>query len=460
MRIVPPNTIPDESHVALNAPVLLFAVGAAVASCLFFGLYPAWQAARADMMTLLREGGRGAGAGRAAVRVRSGLIVAEVALAVVLLVGASLMMRTLTALQHVDIGFQPEQVLTMRVPLAETRYPTREQRRQFFDSLLERVGAVPGVTRAAVSSSLPLYGGRGTAVEVPGEPPNPNLFVRVHEISAGYFDIVASRLAAGRLIEARDVAAAQRIGVINEAFVRRYFPSQPPLGRTVRLSYLAQPPINAPDTSIEIVGIVRDDTAVLPGRSAAPEVFVPFTIGAAFVRLVATTALPPEQLERSIRGQVYALDPEQPVTDVQTFAGLLDEWTFSRPRFSVILLGLFSAIGLTLSVIGVYGLTAYAVSRQIPEIGVRMALGATRHDVLGLVVGRGLRLLAIGIGIGLVGAFAATRALASQLVGVSRLDVVSFAGVALLLLVVGVAACLVPAMRAARVSPMTALRET
>ena len=366
MQLVPPDTIPDESHVTMNGAVLLFSLAVSAASCALFGLYPAWQTARADVMTLLREGGRGSSGGAGHVRVRSGLVMTEVALAVVLLVGASLMMRTLFAMQQVEPGFVPDRVLVMRVPLAETRYPTRERRLQFFDSLLHRVGALPGVSRAAISSSVPIYGGRGSSVEVPGIPVNPGVIVTVHEASAAYPGIIGSRPVAGRLFDDREVATARRVGVVNEAFVQRFFPNGTPLGQTVKLAYLTRPTIAVADNTFEIVGVVRNEASVERNRAPRPAVFVPYTVNGNFLLLVVATALPPQQLERTIRGQVYALDPEQPVTDVRTLARLLEEWTFSEPRFNLVLLGVFSIVGLTLAVVGIYGLVAYTVARQIP----------------------------------------------------------------------------------------------
>jgi putative ABC transport system permease protein len=345
----------------------------------------------------------------------------------------------------------------MRVPLAETRYPKPPDHVRFYRALLESVSALPGVTRAAVSSSLPMFGGRGTTVRVPGAKPD-DTRVLAHEVSAGYFQVIGTRLLSGRLLEDRDVDTGRRVAVVNEAFVRRFAPRGSALGLPVGLTYLAQPAIGLADVSFEIVGIVRDQINADVDRAPLPEVYLPYTVHGRSMMLYVMTALPPLQLERSVRGQVYALDAEQPVSDVRTLDRLLDEWSFAAPRFNMILLGAFSVMGLLLATVGVYGVIAYAVARQVPEFGVRAALGADRRDIIRLVLARGVKLMIPGIAIGLLGAVFAARVLSTQLFGVSSFDPFAFAAVAALMTAVGLAACLWPALRAARVSPMRALR--
>jgi putative ABC transport system permease protein len=457
LSIVPPNTIPDESHVRLNLPVLFFAIAVAIASCIVFGLLPAWQTSRADVMALLREGGRGTAGARQA-RMRRILVTTEVALAVVLLIGAALMMRTLVRMQQVDVSFDPSRILAMRVPLSETRYPTPERRAQFFRALLERVEGLPGVLDVAISSGGPLIGARGTRIEVPGRgEPDPR-FVMVHETTPRYLRLVQGRIVSGRYLEQADADAVRHVAVVNETFARRYFGTESPIGRTVKLLYLAAPPIRATDASFEIVGLMRDYQNQAVQDQPMPEVHVPYSVNANNIALLVRTATPPLQLERSVRQQVTAVDPEQPVTDVGTVMSFLNDRVYSSPRFNLVLLGVFSTLGLLLAAIGVYGVMSYAVSRQTQEIGVRMALGAGRADILRLVLRRGLTLIGLGLGFGLVTALFATRVLASQLHGLSRFDPLSFGAVALLILLVGVAACLWPAIGAARTPPMRALR--
>jgi putative ABC transport system permease protein len=459
LALIPPDTIPDESKVVLNMPVLLFALGIALTCVIVFGLAPAWQTSRTDLVGGLRDGGRGtAGGGVRHARTRSLLVAAELALAVVLLVGAGLMMRTLAHLQRIELGFEPARLLTMRVPLADTRYPNAERRGQFFTQLLERVQALPGVRFAAVDSGLPLFGGRGSQVDLPEVSGTERRFVLVHETSASYLTVYGTRLVSGRALEDTDITTARRVATINQAFARRYFGEMNPIGRTVRLLYLSSPPLNQKNDTFEIVGIVRDVRNQSVRRDVWPEVHVPFGVNANPLNLLVVAAVPPLQLERSVRSQVYAIDPEQPVTNVRTFDRTMDEWTFARPRFTLVLLSIFATIGLLLATIGVYGVIAYSVARQTSEIGVRMALGARPGDILRMVLARGVRLVGAGLVVGCVASLLASRFLVDQLWGVSARDPLAYGVVIVVLGGVGLAACLWPAIRAARVSPLSALR--
>jgi putative ABC transport system permease protein len=455
--VIPPDTIPDESHVRLNAPVLLFSIGLASLSTILAGLVPAWQVARTDAAHVLRDGGRSATAGAGQARLRGALVVAEIGLSTVLLVGAGLMMRTLVGMQHVPLTFDPAQLLTMRIPLAEVRYPTPDARRPFIGALLERVKALPGVRSATVDSGLPFVGARRTRVTIPGQPPTEQASL-VHESTADYLRIQRTRLIGGRALEAADTNAVRRVAVVNRDFARRFFGTASPIGRRVGLDYLSRPPLNLADTGFEIVGVIDDVRNQGPQRAAAPEIYVPFGVNGSYVYLIVESAVPPQRLERSVRADVYALDPQQPVTEVRALDAVIDEEVFAQPRFSLWLLGVFAVAGLLLAVVGVYGIVAYSVARQRAEFGVRFALGASRGDVLRLVLGRGIRLIAFGTVVGLVLALWATRALSAQVSGISTRDPLAYLAVAIVLAVAGVAASLPPALRAARSSPLAALR--
>jgi putative ABC transport system permease protein len=455
--VIPPGTIPDEAHVRLNAPVLLFSIALASASTLIAGLVPAWQVARTDAAHTLRDGGRSATAGAGQARLRGALVVAEIGLSTVLLVGAGLMVRTLVGMQHVPLTFDPTRLLTMRVPLAETRYPAPEDRARFLRALLARVTALPGVQAATVDSGLPFVGARRTGITVPGQPKT-DLGVLVHETGADYLRIQQARLVGGRPLEAADVDAVRHVGVVNRDFARRFFGGASPIGRTVRLDYLARPPLELTDNSFEIVGVIDDLRNQGPVRDPAAEIYVPFSVNGAFAFLIVETRLPPQRLERTVRAEVYALDPQQPVTDVRALDAVIDEEVFARPRFSLLLLSVFAGVGLLLAVVGVYGIVAYSVAQQRAEFGVRLALGATRTDVLRLVLGRGLRLIAFGTLTGLVVALWASRALSAQVSGVSTRDPLAYVAVAIVLGAAGLLASLPPALRAARSSPLAALR--
>ncbi|HEX7034234.1 MAG TPA: ABC transporter permease [Pseudomonadales bacterium] len=458
LSIIPPDTIPDESHVRLNLPVLWFALGVSVACTFIFGLVPALQGARRDMVTPLRDSGRG-GAAPGQARARSLLVVAEVSLSVVLLVAAAMMMRGLVRLVQMDLGVPTERILTLRLPLSERSYPTIEQRVRFLEAVLERVRAVPGVSVATVSSAMPIYGGFGTLIELPGQPPAGQRGALVHETTAEYARLAAVRLVAGRYLESADVTASRRVAVVNERFVRDYFGDEPPIGRRVRLMYLAVPPLSLPDPDVQIVGVVADRmNAGIRAEGAMPEIHVPFTLAAARSMLLVRTELPPGQIQEQVRRQVYAVNPDQPVTDVRTLAGALDEFTLSQHRFTLVLFGIFAAVGLTMAMVGVYGLLSYSVARQTRELGVRIALGASAASILRMVLAGGLRLVLIGLVLGIAGGIAVSRLLAAFVWGATGVDPVAIVVTAVLLVVVGAQACLWPALRATRVNPMEALR--
>jgi len=459
LLLVPPDFIPAESDIVINGYVLLFTLALSVVSAILFGLMPALQTARADVVNPMRESGRSLTGGVRQARLRNTLVVIEVALSVVLLVGAGLMIQTLMNMQQVNLGFEPARILSMRVPLDPQRYETVDARGQFFTQLLERIRALPGVADAAASISRPPFAGRGSALVVPGQNVDTSRGVAVNEASAEYFRIVGATLLSGRTFTAQETTARRRVGVVNETFVRQYHPNGDPIGRIVQLRYLTQPPVRATDDSIEIVGVMRDMPNADLDRAPAPEVTIPFTLNATYMFVLVKTTLPPLTLERSVRGQVYALDKEQPVTDVRTLAQQLDEWSFSVPRFNLVMFSIFAGLGLLLATIGVYGVISYTVSRQTQEFGVRVALGAQKRDIIRMVLVMGLRLVIIGIAIGCLAALAAGRLLATQIWGVSPYDPLSYAVVILLILVVGLQAALWPARKAARVDPMLALRQ-
>jgi putative ABC transport system permease protein len=455
MAIIPPNTIPDESHVRLSLPVLLFALGICLISTLVVGMLPAIQAARRDVVTPLKEARAGSRQGQA----RSVLVVLEVALSVVLLVAAAMMVRSLSRLVQLDLGVPAEQILTLRIPLAERRYPTVERRAQFITAVLERVRAIPGVASATTSSALPVYGGFGSLIEIAGAPSPDRRGAVIFETTAEYSRLANLRLVSGRYLETSDVVAARHVGVVNETFVRRYVGDRQALGRRVKLAYLATPPVNAADDSVEIVGVVADRlNAGMRSEGPRPEVHIPFTMSASRTFLLVRAAVPPAQIQEQVRRQVYAVDPDQPVTDVRTLAATFDEYTLSGARFSLVLFGLFATMGLTMAMIGVYGVLSYSVARQTPEIGVRLALGASRADILRMVLTTGLRLLAIGMVLGVAAGYGAARVITSQVWGATAIDGVVLSGVIAVLSLVGLQACLWPALRATRVNPMIALR--
>ena len=459
LALVPPNTIPDESEVVINTPVLLFTLLVSALTSVIFGLAPALHTSTGDLANQLRESGRSLTGGRRQAFLRKGLVIAEVALSLMLLVGAGLMMRTFMAVQDVDLGFRTDRLLTMRVPLPEQRYPDRERRVAFFQELLRRVSVVPGVTAVGLNSGVHPLGNMGAPVEVVGSTQQDTRPVVIHQINADYTKALGIALVEGRLFAESEVYGKQQLAVVNQSFARSRLDGRDALGRVIRIPRLKQPPFGVTDDSFQIVGVVKDTLNRGLTNEVMPEVYLPFTLTGRADRLVALAQADPASITKAVMSQVYSIDKDQPVTDVRTIDRVLQEGVYAGPRFNLALFALFAALGLTLAVIGVYGVMSSAVAQQTHEIGVRMALGATPGKVSGMVVKRGLWLLLAGIALGLAGSFLTARLLAGQIWNVSPFDPVTFGAVSLILLIAGLQACVWPARRAARIDPIAALRQ-
>jgi len=446
--------IPRLEEISLDAPVLGFTVLASLLTGALFGLAPALSAVRAAVSGVLK-GARGTAARRTR-RARSVLVVAELALALVLAVGASLLIRSFTRLRGVELGFREDHLLTFQVGLPFAVYPEREQRIRFFDELLARLRTLPGVALGGATSILPVSGenasssaiaeGRQTEVRFPE--------ADVRTVTPGYLESLEVPLLRGRMLEERDGAdSAHRVALVNRALAEALWPGQDPLGR--RFSVNAPP--DRPEWR-EVVGVVVD---IRHGRLEAPPrvaMYEPHRAsGDGTMALVLRTGSDPVEAVPAVRAAVRALDPTLPVYAVRTMEEHLGESLAVR-RFHVFLVGMFSVVAICLAGAGLYGVLAYTVGQRTVEIGVRMALGARRDQVVWMMVGEGVLLAALGIVIGAAGAFAATRAIAGLLYGVSPADPAAFIGTAGLLLLVAVAASWIPARRAARIQPVTALR--
>jgi putative ABC transport system permease protein len=459
IAVVPPGSIPDESQIVIDRPVLLFTLGISFLTAFVFGLTPALHVSRGQLVAALKENGRGVGAGIRQVLASNAMVVAEVALSLVLLVGATLMIRTVLAIQNVTLGIRTDRLLTLRVPLSTQRYPDAAHRTAFFEELLRRVEHLPGVDAAGINAGMhPFFGGMETSVEISGATQTDTRPVVIHQVSRDYTKVFGIALVEGRLFTDNELASRSRLAIANQSFVRRYLPDSDPLGRVASIPRLATAPSNITDNAFQIVGVVRD--AVNRGLTSeiAPELYIPYTITGTANYFAVLTNTDPTSLAKPVTEQVYALDPNQPVTDVRTVSSLLNDWEYAGPRFSVVLFGVFAALGLTLAVVGVYGVVSNAVSQRTHEIGVRKALGAASADVLRLVFRFGARLILLGIGIGLAASLAIARILSNQLWGVSPHDPLTLFSVVVLLLLVGFLACWVPARRAMRVDPLVALR--
>jgi putative ABC transport system permease protein len=442
----------------MNAPVLGFVLLLSAATSIVCGLAPALHASGRDLARTMREAGRGlAGSSRQAA-VRKALVVAEVALALMLLAGSSVLLRTFLSMERVELGVPAEQVLTMRVPLPAQRYADASRRIAFFETLLPRIAGTPGVAAVGLNTGMHPVGNMRALVEVPGQPPNGDP-VQVHNVNAGYFSALRLRLAAGRLMTDADVQRAAPVAVVNESFARTRLAGRPPLGQMVTIPRLKQPPFNAGADSFEIVGVVHDHPNDGLADPVMPEVLVPYTIAGVSSWIVVRTEGDPAAVTKSVVGQVYAVDGGQPVTGVMTLAQLLKENEYATPRFNLVLLSIFAAFGLTLAVVGVYGVMSTAVAQERQEIGVRMAFGADSGTIVRMMLARGSRLLVAGTILGLAGSVAAGRWLAGEVWRVTAVDPLAFGVVSLLLLAVGLQACYWPARRAARTDPLVALRE-
>jgi hypothetical protein len=295
-------------------------------------------------------------------------------------------------------------------------------------------------------------------VEVVGQTQRETRPVEVHQVNPEYPRVFGIALLRGRVFSASEAAARQQLAVCNQTFVRRFLAERDPLGQIVRIPRLKSRPFLLADDSFQIVGVVRDAVNRVPATEVEPEIYIPFTLTGSADRLIVLAEGNPTALAPAIRREVHAIDKDQPVTQVMTLEAVLDEWIYAEPRFSLVLFSLFAALGLSLAVIGVYGVISHGVSQQTRDIGVRIALGATFGDIVRLVLGRGVLLLAAGIALGLLGSLAAARFMARQIWNVSPFDAISFVAASALLLAVGLQACFWPARRAARVDPVTALR--
>ena len=452
--------VPRLAEVRVDGAVVLFTFAIALFASLVFGAAPALQAARQDPFDALREGGRGPMASRRTHRMRSALVVAELALAVLLLTGAGLLIRSFAHLLDQDPGFRPENVLTFRVQLPSDAYPDDERRQVFFASLLDQLRALPGMRDAAAVSYTPLVNTVfRIGFEIDGGPervPGTEQVLDVRVVTPDYFRTLAIPVARGRAIEATDRDGTLPVALLNEAAVRRYFPNEDPIGRTIRLGWGRGP--GQEDTPGTVVGIAGDVRLRNLREDAPPTIYLAHAqVAVSGMSVVARAQGEPAALTAAIRETLLALDPNLPLDRVTTMDGVIAE-SVAQPRFYMLLLVLFAAVALALAAIGIFGVMSFIVAQRKREIGIRMALGAREASVLRLVLGRSLGLIAAGIGIGLIAALGLTNLLRSLLFGVTPLDPLVLAATATLLALTALAASWLPARRAARLDPLVALR--
>ena len=459
--------IPRLQEVALDSRVLGFTLLLTLLTGVVFGLAPAFQAARSDLQTLLKEGGRAAAPGGHS-RLRAALVVTEVALSLVLLIGAGLLIKSFWRLQQVDTGLRAEQLLTLQLFPPASAYPTDRRVASFYESLLQRVRSLPGVKDAAVADAVPL-GDRsgGTVMETEGRPVEASAANSAgwRVVSPEYFRTMGVRLLHGRFLEDSDQEPSTPVAVVNETLARTHWPEENPLGRRIRL--LNRPPGQATTVFLTVVGVVADVKNSGLTEEARQEVYVPLrqrqaaVDGMGFERqmsLAVRTSVEPLDVVNAVRREVGSLDPNVPVAGLRTMEQILATVTV-QPRFNTVLLGVFAAVALVMASVGIYGVLSYSVTRRTHEIGIRMALGARQGDVMRIVVRQGMVMALTGVVIGTVASFALTRVMAGLLYGVSVTDAATFIMIALLLTAVALLACYVPARRATKVDPLVALRQ-
>lgn len=447
-----PPGVPAEVEFKLNAVALLGTMGVTLLTTLLCGLAPALRAAHGDLHGRLSGTGKGVGASSGHGRLRSVLLAAQVGLAIVLLVGAGLMMRTFFALTHVDLGFNPKNILVVRLVFPNDQYTTTAAKQAFFRQVLPRIAVLPGITNLTESDGLPVEAADRSEVTVPGTTHSETWTSIVDLISEDYFRTVGLPLLRGRLLSATDIDSVRKVAVINKRLARDFFGDRDPIGRTIELKDLD-------DASFEIVGIVGDARNDGLENDTRPEAFVPHTI-ASFANdtILVRTAVAPDSILHDVRQVVSSIDQNVALADTGALESILHRDFLAAPEFGLVLLGIFAGIGLFLSAIGVFSVMSYTVSLQTHDIGIHMALGAQPDGVLRMVLLRGLRPILSGVVIGLGASYALTHLMASQIYGVSATDPWTFMGVIAILGIVGMAACYLPARRAMRVDPMVALR--
>jgi putative ABC transport system permease protein len=456
-RFIPPN-ISQVQAIGIDARVLVFTLLISIATGLLFGLAPAVQMANSDLNDTLKETGRDSAAGRHGNRIRGFLIISEVAVSFLLLIGAGLLINSFIHLRHVDPGFRSEKLLTMKIVLPETRYPDKQGRSLFYDELLRRIETLPGVVTAAVATDLPLTNtgnSLGIAMEGRADPaPDRMPIIITRVVSPGYFKTMSIPLLDGRVFTEGDKSDSPPVVIISETMARRFWPNEDPLGKRIKVgrSTSSRP-------WLTVIGVVKDVRQYELIIEPKPQMYVSYQQAEFFEprALVIRANFDPLSLAGTVRQTVWEIDKDQPVSDISTMEEVIAD-SVARQRFSMWLLGIFAGLALVLAAVGIYGVMSYSVAQRTREIGIRMALGAQRSDVLKMTIGGGLRLVLMGAAIGLVAALVLTRVMSSLLFGVSPTDPLTFVSISIVLISVAVLASYVPALRATRVDPMFALR--
>ncbi|HEY6392787.1 MAG TPA: ABC transporter permease [Bryobacteraceae bacterium] len=447
------RTLPRFANLHVDGAALAFTAAISVASGLFFGLVPSLQLSKPDLNAVLRDEGRGSAGNRRRNNGRNILVVSQVALSMVLLVGAGLFIRSFIRLQTATPGFDPQNVLSMRISLPPTKYPGRPQMIAFYHEAMAQLRTLPGVESVAISSALPVKGTRRSPMLIEGQPVVPigeQPMLNIQAISPDYTKVLRVPLVRGREFTEHDGADAPPVVMVNQALVRRYWPNENPIGKRIYLGTTPQ--------AAEVAGVLGDIKNENLMHETTPEVFVPFPqLPWPSLNLTIRTTRDPHNSISAVRRQISRIDKDQPVTNVQTLEELLDTAS-AQPRFTMLLLGIFASTALILAVVGIYGVIAYSVAQRTQELGIRLALGAAKSDILRLVLGHGLLLALSGVALGTIASVALTRVLSSMLYKTSATDPTIFSISAVLFLVAALIASYLPARRAMRIDPTDALR--
>jgi putative ABC transport system permease protein len=457
LRIVPTETIPDEAVVTMNIPVLLGALAIALATVLIVGLAPAWHSANPRLAAALNSAH--SSGSRTQRRILSGFVITEIALSLALLMLAGLMIRSLLAVESVPVSFTPDRTLMMGLPLADAHYPTPESRATFFRELLDRVRAVPGVSTATVDTTYPVMDYYGDHVQI-GSAPIDKRVVAIHLTDPEFLAISNRRMVQGHFLDAREISAQAHEVVISENFAKRYFAGENIIGRTVVLpEFKPDGKNNLADPSFTVVGVISDLPFFAGFTEDYPHIFLPYTVApAADSALIVSTALPANSLVNPVRQAVYSIDKDQPIVDAMSLQQMLDMYGYAGPRFALTLFGAFAAAALLLSLVGIYGVLSFVTSQRTQEIGIRMALGASRARVMWLVLRQACVLAVLGVAVGLPLAFVAGRLAKGELIQTSQYDPLTLIVAICILPLLAVAGTFLPARRAAATNPVTALR--
>jgi putative ABC transport system permease protein len=463
VAMMPPFTLPTEADVRLNVPVLLFTLAASLLSGVLFGCAPAWQATRSNLNETLKEAGRSAIAGGRH-RLRRALVVAEFALALTLLSGGGLAIHSLVKLLHVDLGFRTDHLLTFSLPVPSSRLAQPDEIRVFYSQLLEKIRAVPGVSSVSASTGMPVQGtGFGMPFNIAGQTfadPSARPGAGFNMVTPDYFRTFGIQMQRGRAFTDQDTAASLPVAIVNETFVKKFFPGVDPLTQRIVTEQLI-PGVTklGPPVEWQIVGVYSNVRNGGPRDDGFPEIDVPFWQSPwPGTTMAVRTGMDPGSTHKSIAEVIQSTDADLPMADVKTMDQLVNE-SLAGDRFNALLFGSFAGVALVLAALGIYGVMSFVVAQRTHEIGLRMALGAGRGEVLRLVLREGMLTALVGAVIGSLGAYFVGRAMQGMWFGVGAMDPIAFSIVALVLLTSAMLACLVPARRAASVDPMTALRE-